>query len=65
MGDQIRNNDLIKNIEPEIMYRLLKKKESIEEIRTRIKTLNLGSEQRRHIGAFLENLEKWRRARHD
>jgi hypothetical protein len=65
MGDQIRKNDLIKNIEPEIMYRLLKKKESIEEIKTRIKALNLGSEQRRHICSFIDDLEKWRKARHD
>ena len=65
VGDQLRRNELINNIESEIMYRLLEKKESIEEIRKRIKSLNLAAEQRKHILSFIEDLEKWRRARND
>ncbi len=65
VGDQIRRNEKINKIESEIMYRLLEKKESIEEIRTRIKSLNLANEQRKHILSFIEDLEKWRRARND
>jgi hypothetical protein len=65
VGDQIWRNELINKIESEIMYRLLEKKESIEEIRTRIKSLNLANEQRKHILSFIEDLEKWRRARDD
>ncbi|WP_022770714.1 MULTISPECIES: hypothetical protein [unclassified Butyrivibrio] len=65
VGDQIWRNELINKIESEIMYRLLEKKESIEEIRTRIKSLNLANEQRKHILSFIEDLEKWRRARND
>ncbi len=65
VGDQIRRNEKINKIESEIMYRLLEKKESIEEIRTRIKSLNLAAEQRKHILSFIEDLEKWRCARND
>ena len=65
VGDQIRRNEKIDKMESEIMYRLLEKKESIEEIRTRIKSLNLANEQRKHILSFIEDLEKWRSARND